>query len=72
MASELVNDPVGHISISGVHGGDELLARTRNARPQSPAPMRGPTSLTSLLVAAALGAAVSYLLNPSRTSRTSS
>ena len=58
-SSELVTDPVGHISISGVHGRDELEARL--AHPPS---RRNGEEATrrSLLIGAALGAAVVYLL----------
>ena len=55
--SEVVADPVGHISISGVHGRDELEDRLANA----PA-FREPTSpLNALVLGAALGAALVYL-----------
>jgi len=55
--SEVVADPVGHISISGVHGRDELEDRLANA----PA-FREPTSpLKAVVLGAALGAALVYL-----------
>ena len=55
--SEIVADPVSHISISGVHGRDELDDRLANA----PA-FREPTSpLNALVLGAALGAALVYL-----------
>jgi hypothetical protein len=58
-SSELVSDPVGHISISGVHGRDELEERL--AHP--PARDNGqPANTRSLLIGAAIGAAVVYLL----------
>jgi hypothetical protein len=58
-SSELVADPVGHISISGVHGRDEL--EDRLAHP----PARqgnGTVNARGLLIGAAIGAAVVYLL----------
>lgn len=57
--SELVTDPVGHISISGVHGRDELEERL--AHPPS---RRGnePGTARSLFIGAAIGAVVVYLL----------
>lgn len=58
-SSELVSDPVGHISISGVHGRDELEERLANP----PSRQISPTlSKRSLLLGAALGAAVVYFL----------
>lgn len=57
--AELVADPVGHISISGVHGRDEL--RQRLAHP--PRHVRQEEStLTPILIGAAIGAALMYLL----------
>jgi hypothetical protein len=59
LASELVTDPVGHISISGVHGREELEERL--AHP----PSRRDTetgSARSLFIGAAIGAVVVYLL----------
>jgi hypothetical protein len=59
MTTELVPDPVGHISISGVHGRDELKERLANA----PTYQKGRTSpLPLLLLGAALGAGLMYLL----------
>ncbi|HEY8176020.1 MAG TPA: hypothetical protein VIF32_10025 [Gemmatimonadaceae bacterium] len=58
MTTELVRDPVGHISISGVHGRDELNERLANA----PAYEEGRRSpLLALLLGAALGAGLMYL-----------
>lgn len=58
-SSELVSDPVGHISISGVHGRDELEERL--AHP--PSRRNGQdANARSLLIGAAIGAAVVYLL----------
>jgi hypothetical protein len=56
--AEIVADPVSHISISGVHGRDELDDRLANAPDFRPAGSR----LTPLLVGAAIGAAIVYLL----------
>ena len=58
--TEIVNDPVGHISISGVHGRDELNDRLANIKPHrenSP-----PRRVGSLALSAAVGAVVMYLL----------
>jgi hypothetical protein len=56
--SELVADPVGHISISGVHGRDELNERLAHARHH-----REPASpLTPLLLGATVGAVLMFLL----------
>ena len=59
MTTELVPDPVAHISISGVHGRDELDERLANAPTYEE---RRKTSLVPLLLAAALGAGLMYLL----------
>lgn len=56
--AELVADPVGHISISGVHGRDELNERLAHP-PRRRAPDEG---LAPILVGAAIGAALMYLL----------
>ena len=55
--SEVVADPVSHISISGVHGRDELDDRLANA----PAFREPASPLKALLLGAALGAALVYL-----------
>ncbi len=57
--AELVADPVGHISISGVHGRDEL--RQRLAHPPR-RQAQEPDALTPIIVGAAIGAALMYLL----------
>jgi hypothetical protein len=58
-SSELVADPVGHISISGVHGRDELEERLANP----PARRDGASASTrSLFIGAAIGAAIMFLL----------
>jgi hypothetical protein len=63
---ERVDDPVGHISISGIHGRDELNDRLATATPQ-PALRRGKaSSLGMLLLAAAAGAVFMYLFKPAR------
>lgn len=62
MASEIVADPVGHISISGVHGRDELNERLeKSARAASR--RNGGLSLTQMLAGAAVGAIVMYLVD---------
>ncbi|MGH7677239.1 MAG: hypothetical protein ACRENU_02155 [Gemmatimonadaceae bacterium] len=56
--SELVADPVAHISISGVHGRRELDDRLA----QAPAFREPGSQLKPLLLGAAIGAAIVYLL----------
>lgn len=56
--TEIVADPVSHISISGVHGRDELDDRLANAPEFRAAGNR----LTPILLGAAIGAAIVYLL----------
>lgn len=56
--ADVVADPVGQISISGVHGRDEL--NDRLARAASRASDNG--DMRHLLIGAAIGAAVMYLL----------
>lgn len=57
---DVVADPVSHISISGVHGRDELDRRRRQVTVQdAPAQV---DMLLPLLIGAALGATVVYLL----------
>lgn len=58
-APEVVADPVGHISISGVHGRDELNERLAHSPSYREARRR---PLAMLLVGAALGATIVYLL----------
>jgi hypothetical protein len=57
-SSEIVADPVGHISISGVHGREELNDRLANA----PAFREPSGQLKPLLLGAAIGAVIVYLL----------
>jgi hypothetical protein len=54
----MVADPVGHISISGVHGREELEERLANppARPGSDT-----MNTRSFVLGAAVGAAIVYL-----------
>jgi hypothetical protein len=54
---DLVADPVGHISISGVRGRDELEERLANA----PTFKQAESPLKALLLGAAVGAAIVYL-----------
>ena len=56
--SEMVADPVSHISISGVHGREALEERLANARTFREAG----NPLTPLVLGAAIGAAIVYLL----------
>ena len=56
--SEIVADPVSRISISGVHGRDELDDRLANA----PTFHAAGSPLKPLLLGAAIGAAIVYLL----------
>ena len=55
---DVVADPVGHISISGVRGRDELEARLANA----PTYKAAESPIKPLLIGAAIGAAIVYLL----------
>lgn len=58
MTTEIVSDPVSHISISGVHGRDELndrLAHVKSHR-ESIHP------IAPLAISAVVGAAIMYLL----------
>ena len=67
--TDIVADPVGHISISGVHGRKELDARLSNARVQGVRSDRG--AIAKLVAAALIGAAIMYVLHPDRRSRES-
>lgn len=58
-AVDIVADPVGHISISGVHGRDELNERLANAAPYEPVRNR---PIAALAAGVALGALLVYLL----------
>ena len=64
--SDIVSDPVGHISISGVHGRSELDERMRHFAPHplglSDAPALARENLKPLLIGAAIGVALTYLL----------
>lgn len=55
--SEIVADPVSHISISGVHGRGELDDRLAHA----PAFREHTSPLKPMLLGAAIGAALVYL-----------
>ena len=59
--AEVVADPVGHISISGVHGRDELAERLAHA-PKYRATVGPLTPVKALVLGAAVGAALMYLL----------
>lgn len=64
--ADVVADPVGHISISGVHGRKELetrLAAAASAREE------GDGGLGRLIAAALVGAALMYFLHPDRGGR---
>lgn len=64
--SEIVSDPVGHISISGVHGRTELDLRRKRFEPHplglSDAPALARRNLRPLLIGAAIGAVLVYVL----------
>ncbi len=68
--SDVVADPVGHISISGVHGGDELARRVANAA-NGTGHIRAVSgnALAPLLLGAAVGLVVMYLFDPGRGNR---
>ena len=66
--ADVVADPVGHISISGVHGRKELDARLASAR--RPAEDNG-NGFGRLVAGALIGAAIMYLLHPARRTRPS-
>src|SRR5436189_5758925 len=67
---DLVADPVSHISISGFHGVEEVVEHLDAAATQDElnGERRGP-SLGTLLLGAAIGAAVMYILDPAQGSR---
>lgn len=67
--SDVVADPVGHISISGVHGRKELDQRLANARPYDAG---GGVGLGKLVAGALIGAAIMYLFHPDRRARRNS
>jgi hypothetical protein len=56
--TDVVADPVSHISISGVHGREELEDRLANAPDFKPAA----SPLKPVLLGVAIGVAVGYLL----------
>lgn len=64
--ADVVADPVGHISISGVHGRKELDERLANAR-RPAGDHRG--GFGRLVAGALIGAAIMYLLHPARRAR---
>jgi hypothetical protein len=64
MTTETVADPVGHISISGVHGRDELNERLAHAPRYVPPNGRRGGSTASLVASAVVGAALMYLFDP--------
>jgi hypothetical protein len=57
-APDVVADPVSHISISGVHGRDELEERLENAPDYKPAT----SPLKPILIGVAIGVGLGYLL----------
>ena len=63
--TDQVDDPVAHISISGIHGRDELEDRLDAAAAAEP-PRARRLSLPSLLAGAAVGAVLMYLFDPAR------
>ena len=64
--SDIVADPVGHISISGVHGRDELNERLAHASRASNGGHPIQEALGSMLLAAAAGAVIMYLVDRAR------
>ena len=62
--TELVADPVGHISISGIHGREELDARVAN-----PSWDETDHAVGRVIAGALIGAAAMYLLDPDRGAR---
>jgi hypothetical protein len=56
--TDVVADPVSHISISGVHGREELEERLENAPDFKPAT----SPLKPVVIGLAIGAVVGYLL----------
>ena len=56
--TDVVADPVSHISISGVHGRDELEDRLANAPDFKPAE----SPLKPILIGLAVGAVLGYML----------
>ena len=65
--SDVVADPVGHISISGVHGRDELNDRLAHAPSASAASGSGiRRALGNILLGAAAGAFIMYLIDRNR------
>lgn len=67
-AAEIVSDPVGHISISGVHGRDELNDRLARARDVDPVGT-SPSSVPVLLIGVALGVGLALVLGRVRHAR---
>ena len=63
--SDIVRDPVGHISISGVHGGDELNERLERARDLAPVTGSRP-GIGVLLAGVMLGAALALVIGRAR------
>lgn len=59
-AVDLVDDPVGHISISGVHGRKELEERLAS-QPASGRDGR-PVAIGRIVAGALIGAALAYML----------
>jgi hypothetical protein len=57
VTTEVVNDPVSHISISGVHGRDELNDRLAHVKTH-----RETGRPVALALSAVAGAAIMYLL----------
>lgn len=65
ITSELVDDPVSHISISGIHGGAELDDRLSGEEYDE----HNGNGLGRLVAGALIGAAVMYLFDPDRGTR---
>jgi hypothetical protein len=69
-APAVISDPVGHISISGVHGGEELQERLVHASHGSPPDARG--AWRTLFIGLAAGVAIGMLIGRGRRRRGSS
>ena len=64
--SDIVADPVSHISISGVHGRDELNDRLARASRAANGDGEMRRVVASILLAALTGAAIMYFVDRSR------
>ena len=65
-STELVSDPVSHISISGFHNQDEVDERVAYVSKQERRAGRRSELLGTVLLGAAIGAVVMYLVTSKR------